>query len=266
MKEDAELYAELYTQFTTNDVMQIPRNRDPLPVYQASRFVHFLFSFLVVFVLLGQDKDPGIHAQLQDKENGNEHLRSTPLLGASRQIEHLRWNGTTQNSTRSLLLLRHAKSSFDFPSLTNDQRPLAERGVKAAKRLGYYLKENRIPPPEIIFVSPSVRTRATMDLVRKQWAADVPVIHDPRLYNLTFRGYFDLVRHLDSQYLRVLLVGHNPAMHSLARQLVSDPELAEKFSTGAILEIQLEGVSAWKTTKEGKGTGVLFVSPKSVKQ
>jgi phosphohistidine phosphatase SixA len=83
---------------------------------------------------------------------------------------------------------------------------------------------------------------------------------------LTFSGYFDLFRQLDSQYRRVLLVGHNPAMESLAHQLVSDPQLVETFSTGAFIEIQWEGVSAWKTIKEGKGTGVLFVPPKSTKQ
>jgi phosphohistidine phosphatase len=125
---------------------------------------------------------------------------------------------------RSLLLLRHAKSSWENANrLPDEERPLLARGMEDAKRLGIYLKQHHVPVPDIIFASPSVRTKQTLHLVQRHWAHDVPVQYLHELFDdaLASSSYIDIIRHsLDPAYHRVLLVGHNPAIQATALQLV----------------------------------------------
>ena len=54
-------------------------------------------------------------------------------------------NPILMTETKQLLLLRHAKSSWDDPSLADEDRPLAPRGRKAARRIRAYVRRERIP-------------------------------------------------------------------------------------------------------------------------
>ena len=72
---------------------------------------------------------------------------------------------------KTLLLLRHAKSSWDDPSLSDFDRPLAPRGKKDAPLMGKALKE-RAPSPDLILSSPAARAKATVKAVVK--AAEAP--------------------------------------------------------------------------------------------
>ncbi|MEI9417788.1 histidine phosphatase family protein [Mesorhizobium sp. Cs1321R2N1] len=71
---------------------------------------------------------------------------------------------------KQLLLLRHAKSSWDDPDLDDFDRPLAERGLKAARLIGRELAA-RDWLPDLALVSPALRTRDTWRLVASELPA-----------------------------------------------------------------------------------------------
>lgn len=235
--------------------------------YQATRVVLVFASAAVVFIFASTFKQRVIGRQGWQGQDSN--MKIGPLLdisSASGLAECLRLRSTkTEKLDRSLLLLRHAESSWDEPSLTDDQRPLTKDGIDASNRLGIFLKEMNVPPPQIIIASPSVRTRSTLELVQKHWAADTPIQFDAQLYSLATSTYLGIVRHLDSRYNRIMLVGHNPAMNSLVQQMVSDQHLVTKFPPCAFVEIHWTVACNWNALEEGSGTGVLFVPPKSIK-
>jgi phosphohistidine phosphatase len=235
--------------------------------YQANRAVLVFACAAVAFIFASAFKQREIGRQGWQSKDSNMIIG--PLLdisSASLPAEYLRLHSIkTEKHDRSLLLLRHAESSWDKPSLTDDQRPLAKDGIETANRLGLFLKETKVPPPQIIIASPSVRTRSTLDLVQMHWAVDIPIQLDAQLYSLAMSTYLGIVRHLDSRYNRIMLVGHNPAMNSLVQQLVADQHLVKKFPPCAFLEIHWTAAGNWSTLEEGNGTGVLFVPPKSIK-
>lgn len=148
---------------------------------------------------------------------------------------------------KQLLLLRHAKSSWDDPGLDDFDRPLAERGVKAARSIGRELAA-RGWLPDLALVSPALRTRDTWRLV----AAELPV--QPRiafikaLYDASAADILSQIGQSDVSSGSLLVIGHNPGLEHLARQLAgpgSDAKalarLEEKFPTAALARFAFEG-------------------------
>ncbi|MBZ9795954.1 SixA phosphatase family protein [Mesorhizobium sp. ES1-4] len=147
---------------------------------------------------------------------------------------------------RQLLLLRHAKSSWDDPGLDDFDRPLAERGLKAARLIGRELAA-RDWLPDLALVSPALRTRDTWRLV----AAELPV--HPRvalaeaLYDASAADILSQIRQADPSSGCLLVLGHNPGLEDLAKQLAGPgseakarKKLEEKFPTAALVRLVLE--------------------------
>jgi phosphohistidine phosphatase len=166
----------------------------------------------------------------------------------------------------TLSLLRHAKSSWDDPGLDDIDRPLAERGKKAAPRMGAYMAEHGIAP-DLILSSPSVRTRQTLDLVLPKLASTPPVTLEDGLYLATALALLKRVRKLKPSVRHVMVVGHDPGLHDLAVELAGsgDPAdlqaLAAKFPTAGLAVIVFEA-SAWQGVEPGAGRLVLFMTPR----
>ncbi len=171
----------------------------------------------------------------------------------------------------TLLLLRHAKSSWDDPSLDDFDRPLAKVGRSAALKLGDFLAQSDFEPPQVIFASPSVRTRQTLDLVRQGgWAASVPVIFDERLFNFDIveadpTSYMYFVKALNSSHRRVLIVGHNPPIGALAYNLVASKQqrkTVSSFSPATFCEIKWTKLNGWELLEYGKGRLGIVLKPR----
>src|SRR5260221_66698 len=79
-----------------------------------------------------------------------------------------------------LVLLRHAKSSWDDPGLDDHERPLTVRGRQAGKRLAAHFAAAR--RPDLILCSSALRPRQTLDLVAHAWASPTPAAIEDGLY------------------------------------------------------------------------------------
>ncbi|MBZ9887070.1 histidine phosphatase family protein [Mesorhizobium sp. BR1-1-3] len=148
---------------------------------------------------------------------------------------------------RQLLLLRHAKSSWDDPDLDDFDRPLAERGSKAARLMGRELAA-RGWLPDLALVSAALRTRETWRLVAAELPVPPQVAFLKALYDASAADILSQIGQTDASSGSFLVIGHNPGLEQLARQLAgpgSDAKaiarLEEKFPTAALARVVFEG-------------------------
>ena len=159
---------------------------------------------------------------------------------------------------KQLLLLRHAKSSWDDPDLDDFDRPLAERGLKAARLIGRELAARDWLPDQVL-VSPALRTRDTWRLVAAELPVHPRVAFAEALYDAAAADILGQLRKADPSSGCLLVLGHNPGLEELAKQLAGPgseakarKRLEKKFPTAALARFVLEddwsGLSAARLT------------------
>lgn len=169
---------------------------------------------------------------------------------------------------RSLLLLRHAKSSWDDPSLDDFDRPLAKRGREAAPRIAHEMM-GRGWQPDHALISPALRTRQTWELVAEILQGNVPHDFVPAIYEASAARILEAVRSAPDEAGCLLVVGHNPGLEGLAA-LIASPEsndeamakLSAKFPTAAIARFGFGG--PWRALGPGAAMLEGFVTPKEL--
>lgn len=161
--------------------------------------------------------------------------------------------------TKRLLLLRHAKSSWDDPSLTDHDRPLAPRGRKAARRIGEHLRREQIPIA-LVLCSSARRARETLDLVAPPGESRF----ESQLYGATAAELIARLRRVPDDIDAVMLIGHEPSIRDLAVSL-SGPgsELADrKFPTAGLAMLTFTG--RWDALAPEHAKLTAFVTPKEL--
>jgi phosphohistidine phosphatase len=165
---------------------------------------------------------------------------------------------------RRLLILRHAKSSWDDPGLADHDRPLAPRGRRAAKVIARHLSEEGIAP-ELVLCSSARRAQETLERVSA--ALDDPeVLVERRLYAASGDDLLTRVRAVPDDVRCVMLIGHNPAVERLTLGLAApgaERDRAEaKFPTGALATLAFEG--SWRALAPGGARLLAFVTPREL--
>ncbi len=166
----------------------------------------------------------------------------------------------------TVLLLRHAKSSWDVPALADYDRPLAKRGLKAAPRMGAEIGALGLRP-DLVLCSGAKRTRETLDLVLAALGSPPPeVLYDDVIYMAPPTGLMQILRRQPGEAATVLVVGHNPGLEELAELMVGKGDedlretLDEKFPTCALAVITFDA-EAWADIAPGTGTLTRFLTP-----
>ena len=122
---------------------------------------------------------------------------------------------------KRLLILRHAKSSWADSSISDWQRPLNERGARDAPRAGAWLRERGLMP-DVIVSSDAVRARTTAEAVANTAGYSGEIILEPSLYHATPSDVLAVLRGIQGDARTVLVVGHNPGLEELVRQLTGE--------------------------------------------
>ncbi len=151
---------------------------------------------------------------------------------------------------QALILMRHAKSAW--PIGTGDKsRPLASRGRRDAPAAGVWIA-GHCREPDIVLVSPAVRTQETWQLVNSKLDVSADrVATDDRLYAASWWDLLDVIRSTARDCETLMLVGHNPGTEDLADELVGsgDPKLIRqmrtKFPTAGVAVLSSE--NPWTT-------------------
>jgi phosphohistidine phosphatase len=167
-----------------------------------------------------------------------------------------------------LAVLRHAKSSWDEPGLNDHNRPLNDRGWKAARRMGRELKHRGLHF-DFVLASTAARVRETIDGVQEKYDFDAPIRFEPRVYMADAGTLLDLVRALAGDAQSALIVGHNPSLERLVVELSHDDRrglrhrVSEKFPTAALAVVELPAGS-WAEVQPGSGEIVELILPREL--
>ncbi|MCE2423135.1 MAG: histidine phosphatase family protein [Gemmatimonadetes bacterium] len=141
---------------------------------------------------------------------------------------------------KTLLLLRHAKSSWDYPELDDHDRPLAPRGFTDAPRMGRLLGIEDLEP-DLILTSDAVRARGTAQQVWEELGGDADVVILPDLYHGDVPSYIAAIAEHGGETERLLVVGHNPGISELVMELTGRHEL---LPTAGLACVELD-VEEW---------------------
>ena len=167
---------------------------------------------------------------------------------------------------RTLILLRHGKSSWSDPTVADIDRPLAPRGRRASRLIAKYMRKKKIRP-QLVLCSTSVRTRQTLEGIESALGKNSAVDLVPQLYAATEPELLERLRALPDSVESVMLIGHNPGLHDLARALASRgadlPRLEEKFPTGALATLMINS-DTWTTLGPGDAELVDYVVPRQL--
>lgn len=171
-------------------------------------------------------------------------------------------------SHRTLLVLRHAKSSWDQPELADFDRPLAPRGKRAAAAIGRYLRERRWRP-DLVLCSPAARTQQTWALVAAELGDEVPCRLLRTLYLASPSRFWLILQRAPDAASCLMLIGHNPGLASFAAALCGTGakrqlrRLSSKFPTAALAVVSFEA-EHWSGIEPRSGQLDAFIRPKDL--
>lgn len=164
-----------------------------------------------------------------------------------------------------LLLLRHAKSSWDQLDVADHDRPLAPRGRRAATSLGEHLR-GLGEPPDLVLCSSAARTVETLERIRPALPAGTAMEVDDGLYGADSDELLARVRHVPETVACVLFIGHNPGIGDLAVMLAGHGDraaraaMAAKFPTAALASLAID--QRWSAVEAGAATLDEFWTPR----
>ncbi|WP_135506600.1 SixA phosphatase family protein [Roseovarius aestuariivivens] len=160
---------------------------------------------------------------------------------------------------KTLILMRHGKSSWGDPALDDHDRPLNDRGVASVEALGNWLRE-RGHLPDRALVSTARRTHETFRGLGLDCAEDA----QRALYLAEPDTMLETLRKAEGD--TVLMIGHNPGIGWLAQDLVTaapDHPRFEDYPTGATLVVRFD-VGNWSEVRPGRGEAVDFIVPRDL--
>jgi phosphohistidine phosphatase len=167
---------------------------------------------------------------------------------------------------RRLHLLRHAKSSWDDPTLSDRDRPLAPRGQRAVVRIANWARKHDVRP-QLVLSSDARRARETLEgALPGLGAPDVQI--EEGLYAASAEALLERLRSLPDDVDEAMLVGHNPGLAGVLLLLAEPGELREraqaKVPTGALATLEAELVT-WSELEPGCARLVAYVIPRELK-
>ncbi len=146
-------------------------------------------------------------------------------------------------TTTRLILMRHAKSDWTSGERDDFLRPLNERGIRDARRMGRWLAHERLLPTHIVS-SPSRRTRETLERVSEGAEVDLQARTRfvPALYHSALHVLLNVLAE-EAACHDLMLVGHNPGLEELLSYLAEDiagVHTSKLFPTGAVYVLELD--------------------------
>jgi phosphohistidine phosphatase len=172
--------------------------------------------------------------------------------------------GGPSKALKRLLLIRHAKSSWDDPALADHERPLAPRGQKAADRIAEHLGDAEATI-DVVLCSSSRRTRETLERLTTTFG-DAEVRVEDGLYGASAGELLDRLHDVPDGIGGVAVIGHNPGIQDLTIELARDgPHVGralKKFPTAAVAVLEFD--APWSELGTGGARLVSFTVPKDL--
>lgn len=166
------------------------------------------------------------------------------------------------SSPKTILLMRHAKSSWGNSNLKDFDRPLNSRGKKDAPKMGQLLKRLNLIP-DLIVSSPAARAKATiLSVIGELELSDKTIMWNDGLYYGGAEDYLDAIMNAPEDSNIVMTVGHNPMTEQAIADLSNRP-FNDAVPTATIACFEAD-VQKWKDVKQGECTLKWVMSPKDL--
>ncbi len=162
---------------------------------------------------------------------------------------------------KTLILVRHAKSSWKDSTLNDIQRPLNKRGNKDAPKMGEHMASKGLLP-EVIFSSPGLRALTTARLISVKIGITPKDINiDDKIYTFNSDQLLNVISKLKDKYDKVMIVGHNPAITDTVNYLTGSNIDNVPTCGVAVLKFKTD---SWKDTYKNRAILKSFDYPKKL--
>lgn len=161
---------------------------------------------------------------------------------------------------KTLLLIRHAKSSWDNSVLSDMERPLNERGKEDAPEMAKRIKDRKIKIDAFVS-SPAKRAKKTAKIFKKEYdEKEKDLIILPELYEASIKDFYEVVENIKDKEDTVALFSHNPGITDFINSLDCSP--VYNMPTCAVYALEIE-TKHWKKFKEADKKFLFFDYPKN---
>ncbi|MFD3001376.1 SixA phosphatase family protein [Pontibacter toksunensis] len=163
---------------------------------------------------------------------------------------------------KTLYIVRHAKSSWEFEELSDHDRPLNKRGRSDASLMGQELAARDVQP-NLIISSPAVRALTTATLVGKELGYDADdIVLDERVYGAGKEDLLQVVQEAPADVDYLMLVGHNEAISDFANMIT--PEQVSRLPTTGVVVLEFN-CESWHDISKDNANLLFYDFPKNYK-
>lgn len=168
------------------------------------------------------------------------------------------------NNGRTLVLVRHGKSSWDY-DVDDHERPLSGRGRRDAEALGRLLSQRSLHP-DLVLCSTATRTKQTWDYAKSGGADAGKIEYLREIYHAWVPELLAMIREVPDEIHTLLVLGHAPGIPDLVEHLcvrTESPDWAQmdsKFPTSALAVVNVPG--PWAELGKGRAELASFVVPR----
>lgn len=162
---------------------------------------------------------------------------------------------------KKLFIIRHAKSDWSNPFLSDFDRPLSKRGKTNAPFMGKLLKTKEIYP-DLVLSSPAKRAKKTAQKIAKEIGFNKKeILFNENIYESSSNTLLNIIKSIDKKYNIVFLVGHNPGLNMIAYNLI---RFDDNIPTCGVLQIDLD-IEYWNEISDYNSKLISFEYPKKYK-
>jgi phosphohistidine phosphatase len=164
---------------------------------------------------------------------------------------------------KTLLIMRHAKSSWNELNIPDHDRPLNRRGKHDAPLMGKLLRDQKIAL-DLIISSTAVRAETTANLIAKGSKYNGEIVLDNLVYSADPMDLLNLLSKCSDGYNSILLVGHNPTVEETVQMLTNLQEITMATCAIAHLTLKIDSWNALKKKQTVKNDLVNLWTPKEL--
>lgn len=166
------------------------------------------------------------------------------------------------NEVKTLILVRHAKSSWDNAGLSDFDRPLNERGKRDAPEMAKRLKDQKIKI-DIFVSSPAKRAKETAKIFMEEYDEKKKhLLLLPELYEASVNDFYHALQQLDDDFKAAAVFSHNPGITAFVNSF--ECRVIDNMPTCAVFAIKIK-TKHWKDFMSSKKEFLFFDYPKNEK-
>jgi phosphohistidine phosphatase len=160
---------------------------------------------------------------------------------------------------KTLFIMRHAKSSWNYPDLSDFDRPLSSHGLKTAPFMGDVMYKNRLQP-SLIISSTAKRAKQTAVLVKEVAEIKSKIEFNEKIYEASPATLYYIASGISDEHESAILIGHNPGIEGFIRIITNEKQ---SMSSASIVKIKLN-IERWNELTDGCGFIEILLRPEDL--